>query len=110
MAVQPTVFSQSTAIAATDTTYVAADLAKRMIDKCTIYNSDTVARTVTINLVVSAGSAAAANVIMVKTLLAGETYTCPEIVGHYLNGGDFLSAKASTAAVVNLRVSGRQVS
>lgn len=110
MAVRSTVPTQSTTVAATDTTYIAATLSRRMIDKCTAYNSDTVARTLTINLVASAGAAGATNITMVRTILAGDTYTCPEIVGHYLDPGDFLSAKASTASVVNLRVSAREVS
>jgi hypothetical protein len=110
MAVQPFVAAQSATVAATDTTYVAAALTKRMIDKCTVFNSDTAARTVTINLVVAAGTAGTTNIVMVKTLLAGESYQCPEVVGHYLDPNDFLSAKASTASVVNLRVSARQVS
>lgn len=110
MAVRPTVPLQSTAVAATDTTYIAATTSIRMIDKLTAYNSDTAARTITVNLVPSAGSAATANITVVKNLLAGETYTFPEIVGHYLAAGDFLSAKASTAAVVNLRASAREVS
>ena len=110
MAVTPKVFAQSATLTAADATYGGLTLARRIIDKCTVYNSDTTARTVTINLVVAAGTAGVTIVVMVKTLQAGETYTCPEVVGHILEANDFLSAKASTTTVVNLRLCGREVS
>jgi hypothetical protein len=111
MAVTPRTFSESTQLTASAATYVAAVVgAKIMIDKFTVYNSDTVPRTVTVHMVPSAGTAGATNIILVKTLQTGETYTCPEVVGHVLEPGAFIQALASTAAVVNLRVSGRLVS
>lgn len=110
MAVSPRVTTQSTALTASAATYIAGSLARRKIDKCTIYNSDTVARTVTIHLIPSGGSAVTANIVMVKTVQAGETYTCPEVAGHNLDPSDFLQALASTASVVNLRTSSYEVS
>lgn len=110
MAVTPKVFSESVVVATTATTYVAAELGRKMIDKFTAYNSDTQPRTLTVHMIPAAGSAAAANIILVKTLQAGETYTCPEVVGHVLEPSAFIQALASTASVVNIRISGRVVS
>jgi len=80
-----------------------------IIDKFTAYNGDAVARTLTVKLVNSGGSAATSNVIVVKALAAGETYTFPEIVGHTLEPGGFISQIATAASVIVVRVSGRQV-
>lgn len=111
MAVTPRTFSESTPLTAAAATYVAAVVgAKIMIDKFTLYNTDTSPRTVTVHMVPSAGTAAPGNIVLVKTLQAGETYTCPEVVGHVLEPGAFVQALASTTLVVNLRVSGRLVS
>lgn len=110
MAVSPKVFSESVAVANTATTYVQAELGRKMIDKCTAYNSDTTSRTLTVHLLPSGGTAATSTIILVKTLQPGETYTCPEVVGHVLEPSGFLQALASTASVINLRISGRVVS
>jgi len=40
---------------------------------------------------------------------AGESYGFPELVGHVLNQGGFISVIAGTAAAINLRISGREV-
>jgi hypothetical protein len=42
-------------------------------------------------------------------LQAGETYTFPEIVGQILAPSGFISTIAGTAAAINIRASGRQV-
>src|SRR5688572_2695663 len=110
MAVTPKVFSESVVVAATATTYVPAELGRKTIDKCTAYNSDTVPRTLTVHLLPSGGTAAPSTIIMVKTLQASETYTCPEVVGHVIEPNGFLQALASTASVINIRISGRIVS
>lgn len=112
MAITPRTFSESTQLTASAATYVSATTGseKKIIDKCTLYNSDTVSRTVTVHLVPNAGAAGAGNIVLQKTLQTLETYTCPEVVGQVLEGGAFLQALASVAAVVNLRISGRLVS
>lgn len=81
-----------------------------IIDKFTATNYDTVARTLSVNLVASGASTSDSNLIVkTKTLQGGETYTFPEIVGQVLNSGDFISTIASAATAVNIRASGRIV-
>lgn len=84
---------------------------RTIIDKCTGTNTTGANATLTIKLVQSGGVASAANtVVSAKTLQPGETYTFPEVVGHVLNPGDFISTLADTAAAISLRISGREVS
>lgn len=112
MAITPRTFSESVQLTASAATYVAAVAAGRiLIDKFTLVNTDTVPRTATVHIIASGGAASTANmIIQAKGLQAGETYTCPEIVGHVLEPGAFIQALASTTTVINLRVSGRLVS
>jgi hypothetical protein len=49
-------------------------------------------------------------IVKTKTLQAAETYTFPEIVGHVLAPGGFISTIAGTASAINIRSSGREVS
>lgn len=82
-----------------------------LIDKFTATNYSAAAATLSVNLVTSAGSASDANLIVkTKTLQAGETYTFPELVGHALGAGGFISTLAGTATAINIRASGRVVS
>lgn len=82
-----------------------------IIDKMTATNYSAVAATLSVNLVTSADSAGNQNLIVkTKTLQAGETYTFPEIVGAALAAGGFISTIAGTAASINIRASGREVS
>ena len=84
---------------------------RTIIDKFTGTNTTGVAATLTVNLVASGGAAGAANIIIsAKTLQPGESYTFPELVGHVLNAGDFISTLASTAAAIVIRASGREIS
>lgn len=86
--------------------YTAPAGARTIIDKFSAYSP--AGGTLTVNLVASGGAAAAANVKMVKTLAANETYTCPEMVGQILNAGDFVSTLAGAATTVVIRISGRE--
>ena len=55
----------------------------------------------------SGGSATAANrIIHAKSLAAGECYTCPELIGHWLTDGQTIQGFADTAAMVTVRASG----
>lgn len=91
------------------TTQYTATGVRTIIDKFTGYNYTAGAVTLAINLVASAGAAAAANLVVLKTLSAGETYTFPEVVGHVLNAGDFISTLAGAATSIVIRISGREV-
>ena len=79
------------------------------MDKFTAYNSDSASQTLAINIVPNAGAAGASNLIVLKTITGGETYTFPEVVGHVLEAGGFLSVVASAASMVVIRASGREV-
>ena len=84
---------------------------RTIIDKFTGTNTTGAGAALTIKLVSSGGAASASNTIVsAKTLAAGEAYTFPEVVGHVLNPGDFISTFAGTAAAITIRVSGREVS
>lgn len=84
---------------------------RTIIDKFTGTNTSGAVATLTVHLVASAGAAGAANTIVsAKTLQPGESYTFPELVGHVLNSGDFISTIAGTAAVIVIRASGREIS
>ena len=95
---------------ATQTTQYTATLAKALIDKATVTNTDTVNRSFSVNLVQSGGTAGNANLIIDdRTVVPGETYLCPELVGHELDPGAIISTIASAATALTLRVSGREI-
>lgn len=92
------------------TQYTAPSGTRTIIDKFTGTNSTAGAVTLGINIVTSGGAAGASNLIVDdKSLAAGETYTFPEVVGHVLNPGDFISTIASAATSITIRASGREV-
>jgi len=98
-----------TAEAAQTTQYTSSGV-YTIIDKFTAVNYSASAADISVNLVTVAGSAADANVITKsKTLQANEAYTFPEIVGHILTPGSFISTLAGTADSISLRASGREV-
>ena len=93
------------------TTQYTSNGVQTIIDKFTATNYNTTAATISVNLVASAGSAGNDNLIVkTKTLQPAETYTFPELVGHVLPNGGFISTIASAASTINIRASGRLVS
>lgn len=94
----------------TQTTMYTATGVTAIIDKFTATNYGAAAATISVNLVTAGGTASTNDLIVkTKTLQASETYTFPELVGHVLNPGGFISTIAGTASVINIRVSGREV-
>lgn len=82
-----------------------------IIDKFTATNYSAAAATLSVNLVTSAGAAGNDNlVVKTKTLQPSETYTFPELIGHVLASGGFISTLAGTATAINIRSSGRTIS
>lgn len=82
-----------------------------IIDKITSVNYSASAATISVNIFASGGSAGNSNLITkTRTILPGETYTFPEMVGQIMNPGDSLSTIAGTASAINIRVSGRIIS
>jgi len=97
------------AAAANTTQYTAPASTRTIIDKFTGTNTTGAPATLTINLVNSGGAVGVSNQIVQKALAAGETYTFPEVVGHVLNPGDFISTNDSVALAITIRASGREV-
>lgn len=95
--------------AAQTTQYTAANV-RALIDKFTATNTTAGALTLSVNLVTLADTAGSQNLtVKAKSLAAGETYTFPELVGHILDIGGFISTIAS-ATGISIRASGREVS
>ena len=95
----------------TQTTQYTSNGVQTIIDKFTATNYSATAATISVNLVTAAGAAGNDNLIVkTKTLLPSETYTFPELVGHVLPSGGFISTLAGTASAINIRASGRLVS
>ena len=92
------------------TTQYTATAVSAIIDKFTATNYAAAAATISVNLVNPSSGAGNANLIVkTKTLQPSETYTFPELVGHVLEPGGFISTLAGTASAINIRVSGREV-
>jgi hypothetical protein len=104
-------FNPKQAENAQTTQYTAPTNTRTIIDKFTGTNTSAGTVTLTVNLVASGGAAAASNVISsAKAIGAGEAYTFPELVGHVLNPGDFVSTLAGAATSITIRASGREIS
>ena len=96
--------------AATQTTQYTAVNVTTIIDKFTATNYSASAATISVNLVTNGDTSGNQNLITkTKTLQPAEVYTFPELVGQVLNPGGFISTIAGTAASINIRVSGREV-
>lgn len=84
---------------------------KAIIDKFTITNIGVAMASLSVNLVQNGGTADASNLILdARSVAPGETYTCPELVGHSLEAGGFISTIASAATTLTIRASGREIS
>jgi len=95
----------------TQVTQYTATNVSAIIDKFTATNYSASAATISVNLVTQFDSSGNQNLIIKnKTLLPSETYTFPELVGHVLQPGGFISTIASAASAINIRSSGREVS
>lgn len=85
-----------------------ADSVRTAIDKFTAHNVSAGNVTLTVRLVAADGAAGAANAIVRKTIAPNATYTFPELVGHNIEPGDFVSTLCDTADALVIRASGRQ--
>jgi hypothetical protein len=95
---------------AAQTTQYTATNCKAIIDKFTVTNTNTANVTFSVNLVASGGSAGTANLIVkTRSIVPGETYLCPELVGQVLEAGGFISTLAGTATSLTIAASGREV-
>lgn len=111
MTVTATALIESKTIPASQQTQYTSTNLVTIVDKFTATNYGGAVATINVNLVQNSGSASSSNlVISSRRLQPNETYTFPEIVGHVLNIGDFISTLAGTANSINIRASGRQIS
>ena len=92
------------------TQYTSATGVETIIDKFTATNTSAGALTISVNLVTLADTAGDQNLIVkTKSILAGQSYLFPEIVGQTLDGGDFISTIASAGTGMTIRSSGRLI-
>jgi len=111
MAVIPKAIIQAQQLTNANATYYTATNIRTLIDKVTLCNTTAGAVTATIDIVDSGGAAGVTErVISARSIAAGETYTCPEMVGHILNPGDSIQGLAGATASITIRASGREVS
>ena len=108
MAVSPRPLWTAQAAPTSQTTMFTSTGLKTIIDKLTVSNPTAGVLTYAVNLVPNGGSAGASNLILTKSLAAGETYTFPEVIGHVLESGGFSSVIASSTSLIH-RASGREV-
>lgn len=92
------------------TQYTSGTGVRTIIDKFTATNTSGSNVQLSVNLVALSGTAGASNLIVqTRTIVPGETYTCPELVGHNLLPGGFISTLASAATSLTIMASGRQI-
>lgn len=106
MTTTPKVLIASKTAETVETTQYTATNCKATIDKFTATNTGGVNATLTVHLVTSGGSAATGHTIS-KTIAPGDSWPFPNVVGHNLESGDFISTVAS-AGTISMRVSGRE--
>lgn len=95
---------------ATQFTQYTAVNCRTIIDRFSVTNTSAAPVLFNINLVPSGATASAANqVLRDKSIGVGESYSCPEIVGHTLEPGGFISTLAGAAASLSIRASGREI-
>ncbi len=94
----------------TQTTQYTAMNCKAIIDKATAVNVTALNATISVNIVASGGSASNANVVTItRTIAPSDTYRFPELVGHNLESGGFISTISSAASAISFRMSGREI-
>lgn len=110
MAVTPKVLIPAKQAENAQTAQYTASAARAIIDKFTVTNTSAGNVTLSVNLVTTGGSAGAANLVIdARAIAPDETYTCPELVGHVLEAGGFISTIASAATSLTIRCSGREI-
>jgi len=81
------------------------------LDKFTATNVTGANATIIVRIVPFGGAAAGDNTITAtKTIPPGKTYTFPELIGHVLMPGDFISTNAGTANAITIRGALREYS
>ncbi len=107
MAVNPKVLTSAQQLTTGAATYYTSTNIVTIVDKFTLCNETAGAVTVTVSI---GADAASTRMIAARSLAAGETYLCPEMVGQILAAGDIIQALCSANTSVTIRASGRTVS
>jgi hypothetical protein len=90
--------------------YQANDV-KTIIDKFTATNTSAGNVVFSCNLIIASGSAGDNNLIIdEQTILPGESYLCPELIGQVLEDGGVISTLCDTASALTISASGREIS
>lgn len=83
---------------------------KAIIDKFTVTNTTGADVLISINLVPANGTPTSDNLILKdRDIGAGETYLCPEVIGHVLEDGDYISTIANAPYSLTIMASGREI-
>lgn len=91
-------------------TYYTATRVTARVDSFTVTNTDSSAHNLTVHIVPSGGSAAASNrIISAKAIHAGETYTCPEMIGKVIPTGSFIQALDDAGSVMSINAGGIEI-
>ena len=110
MTITATVLIEPKLAEAVNTVQFTASGVDAIIDKFTVTNNGAAAATITVNVVTNLGTASAVNrIVNARNIEVGECYTCPELVGHVIEPGGFISTLASAATALSIRFSGREV-
>lgn len=110
MSLTPAVLIAPQQVANATTTYYTSTGLKTRIDKLTVTNPTATARSITIYLVPSAGSANdGTTIVKDKVINAGETWNCPDVVGQILAAGGTIQAVASAATALTISAAGVQI-
>ena len=97
--------SQLTTSAATYATMAANE--KGVITNATITNTTATAYTVTVHVISAGATETVSNMdISARTVNAGETYKCPELIGKVMLATGTIRALASANTALTLKVSG----
>lgn len=111
MAVVPKQLVAPVQVASSATDYIPAVTIKTRIDKVTVTNPTSTARTITFYIIPSGGSAGDSTTITKTYSVPGtSTWNCPDLVGQILTIGDKLQAVASAATALTLMISGTEIS
>lgn len=93
-----------------ETTQYESENCQTMLDKLTATNITGSTATITMRIVNSGGTAGGADELRaVVSILPGKSYQFPELVGHTMESGDFISTIAGTASAIEIRGSARKI-
>lgn len=94
-----------------ETTQYTATSVDAELDKFTATNVTGSNATIAVSIVPSGSAAGTGNrITSTKTIAPGKTYTFPELIGHILKPGDFISTLAGTATAIVIRGALREYS